>query len=319
MKFQKWGLCFFLSLALFVACIGGCGSNLFVDVDEDGTKNVVGAAEAVQNDDEALTLLDELDDLLREAHGPGEFGRIKNAADAIIDKVNRDELVSDEVKNAAYKLKGEAGLGELAITPLTIIADLLSASTSNTEIEPSEFLDRLGLSDAVTSRNMKEIASAYNAVDASFMTSSNYALKAIADTVYVVEVLQEVYDADTQTFIGSPTESLALLITRDSDGKNIISYSNEAVDSYEKSGFLDIGEDSAEAKKGVESFQESTLEMEELQVAATSNGVYRYNDVTYDFENDRVTQGGRSTTYTDEPDNKLVELAFANILSGKRE
>jgi len=281
----------------------GCGSNLFVNLDDNGVSSITSDAASVQSDSDAEGVIANIDEALNDDLSTADYKKLQDAADSLIE----NPALSDSVKDDARKLKGESGLGALGITPLDLASDLIetASSNSNQDITPSEFLSKLGLSDDVTQDSIKNVANAYNGItDDSVLTSSNYTSKAVANTVVVVKSIETVYDIDSNEFKGSPRESLAELVSEDDYNMSIVDYASASIDAFEKSGSLEITDNTEDLKSGIDDFKVATEEMVELNDAVVHGSTYTYNGTTYDFSGD------------DDQDNTLIETAFANIIEG---
>lgn len=293
-------LLLFVCFAIFVS-VSGCGSNLFVDLDEDQTSAVVTEAANVKSDTQARALISDLEDLMKDADSTSEYENLQKAAQNLIDNPN----VSSGVKNDARLVLAQANMGVLDITPLDVAADILEATTSQ-NITGESFVANLGLSDKVTTSTARELVNYFDLVPESKFTSGNYLQKAVAGTVLVVKAIDAVYDLETETFVGTPSNSLLQLVSEDTYGKSILTYTVEAIEAFDKSGVFDLtgNSDSNDLSDGLDTFELAIEEMNELNTAVQNGEVYTYNAINYDF----------SDLHANHDDD--IENAFAAILRG---
>ena len=313
MKF-RFGKCVLVLLMLCATFSVSCGHNLLVNLNEDKTANIGADADKVTTDEGATSVIDAIDNLLDDATTTSEYTNLRDAANSIIN----NPKVSDSIKEDAKKVKGESGLGVLDITPLDLVADVLSAtSTSNEDLTPADFIDSLGISDSVTTQNIRDLANAFNDVPDSKMTSSNFTSKAVANTVVIIKSVDAVYDVDKNEFKGTSKESLSKLVSSDSDGNSLVSYATEAVDAYSKSGMLDVDDSTADVKTGIDDFKAATVLMEKLNTAVNTESSFENNDVIYNFRTKTITTN--HVTGAAQNDNALIDAAFVDILAGGNE
>lgn len=293
-------------LVLFLCCIvffvGGCSKNLFVDLDKDQTAGLVSQAEHVGSDSEASSVVSDLNESLKDAIEISQYENLKKAAQALIDNPN----VSDSVKDDARLVLAQASMGVLELTPLDVAANILDTLSGDTnELNAQDFVDKLQLSDKATSEDVRSLVHEFDLISPSKLSSANYLQKAVATTIVVVDAIQQVYDLDTGEFFGPANESLSQLVSVDAYDKNILDYTVDSIDAYQKSGALSTGNDGAsDLDQGLDNFKESVVQINALNDAVQSGGTYTYNSEVYDFSDESVDYDAQ------------IEAAFSAILNG---
>lgn len=300
---KKFRINFFLFFLCSVFLLSGCGKNLFVDLDKDRTSKIVEQAENVETDSQAISVISDLNDLLKDAMDSSEYENLKQAAQTLVTNPN----ISDSVKEDARLILAQASMGILEITPLDVAANILDTLSGDTDqLNAQDFVDKLHLSDKATSANVRSLVNEFDLVSFSKLTSANYLQKAVVGTIVVVDAIRQVYDLDTGEFYGSAQESLNQLVQEDAYNKNILDYTVDSIDAYQQSGVLNTGNDGAsDLDDGLNNFKESVVQMNALNDAVQSGSIYTYNAVDYDFSDEHVNHDAQ------------IEAAFLAILNGE--
>jgi hypothetical protein len=235
--------------------------------------------------------------------------------------ISNSGSTSDEISEArAAKLAAERELSVIQaslatayletndISTVEIILDIgdLAADSAQSSSEDNLF-DLIDFGENVSTSSLKESLDMYNSVSVNALPEADQDAfelrKGIANTMMAVELVNSVYDVESESFIDQGTGSkgsLNNLVNPGGDISNLSVYATNAVSGFENSDSF-----SSDDMEAISKVSEITTDLDRLNVAAQDGTTVVINNVPYDFTGD------------DTADNLVIDTALAAIFGGE--